>query len=94
MWNYFNPVEIIFGENKLGLHARAAAKVVTLTNGFKSVVKIRNGDKAADAKSIMKLLMLSAPKGTELIISADGKDEKNAIKCLADLIENKFNENE
>mgnify|MGYP001179755442 CR=1 FL=1 len=81
-------------KNKLGLHARAAAKVVTLTNGFKSVVKIRNGDKAADAKSIMKLLMLSAPKGTELIISADGKDEKNAIKCLADLIENKFNENE
>ncbi len=84
----------IIVKNKLGLHARAAAKIVTLTNNFTSVVKIKNGNKDADAKSIMKLLMLSAPKGTELTISADGKDEKNAIKSLTDLIENKFDENE
>ncbi len=84
----------IIVKNKLGLHARAAAKIVTLTNNYTSVVKIKNGNKDADAKSIMKLLMLSAPKGTELTISADGKDEKNAIKSLTDLIENKFDENE
>ena len=66
--------------NKLGLHARAAAKIVTLTNKFESIIKIVNGDKQADAKSIMKILMLAAPKGTEVTISAAGKDEQSAIK--------------
>ena len=80
--------------NKLGLHARAAAKVVTLTNKFNSSVTIKNSEKSADAKSIMKLLMLSAPRGTEITISADGKDEVNVIKSLKNLIENKFDENE
>ena len=60
--------------NKLGLHARAAAKIVTLTNKFDSIINIINGDKKADAKSIMKILMLSAPKGTEIRITAKGKD--------------------
>ena len=54
--------------NKLGLHARAAAKIVTLTNKFDSMINIINGEKKADAKSIMKILMLSAHKGTEVII--------------------------
>ena len=80
--------------NKLGLHARAAAKIVTLTNKYKSNVQIKNGEKVADAKSIMKLLMLSAPKGTELTIIANGDDESTALKSLANLIENKFDENE
>tara|TARA_B100000579_G_C22249945_1_gene584368 strand:- start:215 stop:484 length:270 start_codon:yes stop_codon:yes gene_type:complete len=80
--------------NKLGLHARAAAKIVTLTNNFNSSVTIKNGEKSADAKSIMKLLMLSAPRGTEVTISANGKDEINAINSLRNLIENKFDENE
>ncbi len=80
--------------NKLGLHARAAAKIVTLTNKYKSNVQIKNGEKVADAKSIMKLLMLSAPKGTELTIIANGDDESAALKSLANLIENKFDENE
>ena len=78
--------------NKLGLHARAAAKIVTLTNKFESIIKIVNGDKQADAKSIMKILMLSAPKGTEVTISAAGKDEQSAIKSLENLIKGKFNE--
>ena len=56
--------------NKLGLHARAAAKIVTLTNKFDSIINIINGNKSADAKSIMKILMLSAPKGTEIKITA------------------------
>ena len=78
--------------NKLGLHARAAAKIVTLTNQFDSIINIINGDKKADAKSIMKILMLSAPKGTEVIISAKGKDENLALDSLEKLIKGKFNE--
>ena len=78
--------------NKLGLHARAAAKIVTLTNKFKSIIEITNGDKKADAKSIMKILMLAAPKGTEIKITASGKDESAAIKSLENLIKAKFNE--
>ena len=78
--------------NKLGLHARAAAKIVTLTNKFESIIKIVNGDKQADAKSIMKILMLAVPKGTEVTISAAGKDEQSAIKSLENLIKDKFNE--
>ena len=72
-------------KNKLGLHARAAAKIVTLTNKYNSTIKIVNGAKIADAKSIMKILMLAAPKGTEILISASGKDESLAIKNLEKL---------
>ena len=78
--------------NKLGLHARAAAKIVTLTNKFDSIINIINGNKTADAKSIMKILMLSAPKGTEIKITADGKDEVLALDSLETLIKEKFDE--
>ena len=78
--------------NKLGLHARAAAKIVTLTNKFDSIINIANGEKIADAKSIMKILMLSAPKGTEVKITADGKDELTALDSLEELIKGKFDE--
>jgi len=79
-------------KNKLGLHARAAAKIVTLTNKYNSTIKIVNGAKIADAKSIMKILMLAAPKGTEILISASGKDESLAIKNLEKLFDEKFDE--
>jgi|TARA_B100000959_G_scaffold256856_1_gene290401 phosphocarrier protein len=79
-------------KNKLGLHARAAAKIVTLTNKYNSKIKIVNGAKIADAKSIMKILMLAAPKGTEILISASGKDESLAIKNLEKLFNEKFDE--
>ena len=79
-------------KNKLGLHARAAAKIVTLTNKYNSKIKIVNGAKIADAKSIMKILMLAAPKGTEILISASGKDEGLAIKNLEKLFNEKFDE--
>ena len=78
--------------NKLGLHARAAAKIVTLTNNFNSSVTIKNGEKSADAKSIMKILMLSAPKGTLLKVKASGEDESKAIIELEKLINSKFKE--
>ena len=79
-------------KNKLGLHARAAAKIVTLSNKYNSTIKIVNGAKIADAKSIMKILMLAAPKGTEILISASGKDESLAIKNLEKLFNEKFDE--
>ncbi len=78
--------------NELGLHARAAAKIVTLTNKFDSIINIINGNKSADAKSIMKILMLSAPKGTEIKITADGEDEALALDSLETLIKEKFDE--
>ena len=78
--------------NRLGLHARAAAKIVTLTNKYDSIIEIIKGDKSADAKSIMKILMLSAPMGTEVKITASGKDESLAIKNLETLIKDKFYE--
>lgn len=78
--------------NKLGLHARAAAKIVTLTNKYDSIIEIIKDDKRADAKSIMKILMLSAPMGTEVKITASGKDESLAIKNLESLIKDKFHE--
>ena len=79
-------------KNKLGLHARAAAKIVSVTNKFDSNITITNGDIIADAKSIMKILMLAAPKGTEIQISASGKDEDRALKTLETLITDKFDE--
>ena len=79
-------------KNKLGLHARAAAKIVSVTNKFDSNITITNGDIIADAKSIMKILMLAAPKGTEIEISASGKDEDRALKTLETLIVDKFDE--
>jgi phosphocarrier protein len=84
--------KIIIINNKLGLHARAAAKIVTLTNKYDSIIEIIKDDKCADAKSIMKILMLSAPKGTEVKITASGKDESIAIKNLESLIKDKFHE--
>ncbi len=78
--------------NRLGLHARAAAKIVTLTNKFQSIIEIINNEKKADAKSIMKILMLAAPQGTEITITASGKDESVAIKSLENLIKAKFDE--
>ena len=85
-------VKKIVINNKLGLHARAAAKIVTLTNKYDSIIEIIKDDKCADAKSIMKILMLSAPKGTEVKITASGKDESIAIKNLESLIKDKFHE--
>ena len=78
--------------NRLGLHARAAAKIVALTTKFKSKITITNGKKVADAKSIIKILMLAAPKNTELKINANGKDEIKAMYALESLFLNKFNE--
>ena len=78
--------------NKLGLHARAAAKVVSIANEFESTITITKDGKNADARSIMKLLMLSASQGSRINIEVDGTDQKDAMKSIEKLFNNKFDE--
>ena len=78
--------------NKLGLHARAAAKVVSIANEFESTIIITKDGKNADARSIMKLLMLSASQGSRIRIEVNGTDQKDAMKSIERLFNNKFDE--
>jgi phosphocarrier protein len=78
--------------NKLGLHARAAAKLVALSNNFKSEIILVKDNKSADAKSIMKLLMLSASKGSVLEVKITGKDQEEAMGSIEELFLNGFDE--
>jgi phosphocarrier protein len=80
--------------NKLGLHARAAAKLVTLASSFASDVKLARNGQEVNGKSIMGVMMLAASKGTEIRIIADGEDEHEAIEKLTELIKNRFGEEE
>ncbi|MGZ5492217.1 MAG: HPr family phosphocarrier protein [Thermoanaerobaculia bacterium] len=79
-------------KNKLGLHARAAAKLVHAAARFKSDIKIRKGDEEVDGKSILGILLLAAGKGTVVTIKADGEDEGAAIDAIEKLIDTKFDE--
>lgn len=78
--------------NKLGLHARAAARLVTLANGYASSVTIRKGDDAVSGKSMMGLMMLAAGKGTELTIECEGTDAEQAADAVVELINDRFGE--
>ncbi len=78
--------------NELGLHARAAAKVVRIANGFKSNITLKKDNKNADAKSIMKILMLSASKGSSIEICIDGNDQDDAMKAVVEIFKNGFDE--
>ncbi|MDH5180610.1 MAG: HPr family phosphocarrier protein [Gammaproteobacteria bacterium] len=78
--------------NKLGLHARAAAKLVTLATGFQSEVNIAFNGKQVNGKSIMGVMMLAAAKGSNIEISVSGKDESEAMSALLSLINNRFDE--
>lgn len=80
--------------NKLGLHARAAAKFVRIASGFQSEIMIHLGNREVSGKSIMGIMMLAAGKGTEINIITIGPDENEAIASLEDLIINKFGEPE
>lgn len=86
-----NKVTII---NKLGLHARAAAKLVSTASGFSSKIKVAFNGKDVDGKSIMSVMMLAASKGCELTIKADGDDEAAAMAAVLNLINNRFDEDE
>ena len=80
--------------NKLGLHARAAAKFVACTAAFSSRIHIGKQGQLVDGKSIMSVMMLAAGKGTELEVEIEGRDEQDALAALQALLENRFDEPE
>jgi phosphocarrier protein HPr len=78
--------------NKLGLHARASAKLVQLVQGFKATVWLVSRGREVNAQSIMGVMMLAAGIGTPLTIRADGADEQAVVVAVADLFARKFDE--
>ncbi len=80
--------------NKLGLHARAAAKLVNTASRFRSDVRLRRDQKEANAKSIMGVMMLAAAKGTEMVLEVEGPDEEEAFGAMKELIADRFGEGE
>lgn len=83
------PVTIV---NKLGLHARAATKLVNCASEWASEIHLRKGQRVVNAKSIMGVLTLAASKGTELVVEANGPDQDPALEALLVLISNGFGE--
>ncbi|MFD1383923.1 HPr family phosphocarrier protein [Rhodanobacter aciditrophus] len=84
-------IEII---NKLGLHARAAGKLVETTSQFSSDVTIEKEGRNVDGKSIMAMMMLAAAKGTTIKVKVNGSDEEAAMAAIIELINNRFDEGE
>jgi len=80
--------------NKLGLHARAAAKLVSHASHYASEIKIQRGEKIVNGKSIMGVMMLGAKKGVELEFHVEGDDEHDAIEDLTQLVNDRFGEKE
>lgn len=80
--------------NKRGLHARAATKLVQCCQPFDAHIRVANGPVQGDADNIMSLLMLAAPCGTELTISADGSDAEEALAAVQALFEARFDEDD
>ena len=78
--------------NELGLHARAAARFVSVASRFRSQIRVTRGQRTMDGKSILGLLLLAAARGSELMISADGPDEEEAVAALGSLVERGFEE--
>ena len=84
-------IEII---NKLGLHARASAKLVSVASQFSSSIEIEFSGQKGDAKSIMSMMMLAASKGSIISVRTDGGDEEAAMNSITELINNYFDEDE
>jgi phosphocarrier protein len=80
--------------NKLGLHARAAAKLVRLASSFDSEIQIKRQQREVNGKSIMGVMLLAAGKGTEIELTVSGTDEVDALDELTKLIANRFGEDE
>ena len=80
--------------NKLGLHARASAKLTKLAGSFQSEVHLSRNGRRVNAKSIMGVMMLAAGMGTEITIETDGPDEQAAMAGIRGMIEDKFGEGE
>ena len=80
--------------NKLGLHARAAAKLTQIAGGFASEIYISRSGRRVNAKSIMGVMMLAAGQGTKVLIEAEGADAQGALEALSRLIAERFGEGE
>lgn len=80
--------------NKLGLHARASAKFVSLAGRFQSEIKVTRQTKTVDGKSIMGVMMLGANQGSELVIEIEGPDEQEMSESIANLVNTRFGEAE
>ena len=80
--------------NKLGLHARAAAKVVKTASNFESDIFLGNDDREVSAKSIMGVMMLAATQGVTLEVRVDGEDEKDALVAIERIFNERFGEEE
>ena len=80
--------------NKLGLHARAAAKFVSCASAFASTIQAGKNGQLIDGKSIMSVMMLAAGKGTILDLRIEGRDEEAALEALKSLVANRFDEAE
>ena len=86
------PEKKVTVTNKLGLHARAAAAFVQLSTQFESEILVSHRNIEVDGKSIMGVMMLAAPSGSELTIRAEGGDAHAAVERLAALVESRFGE--
>ena len=84
-------IEII---NKLGLHARASAKLTQMAGKFQSEIWITRNDRRVNAKSIMGVMMLAANKGSRVMLETNGPDEADALSSLTQLINDRFGEGE
>lgn len=80
--------------NKLGLHARAAAKLVRLASRFNSYIELQTLHKSANGKSIMSIMMLAAAQGTDIHLVIEGDDEQAAFNAIETLIKQRFDERE
>ncbi len=80
--------------NRLGLHARASAKLTKLAGGFASDVHLSRNGRRVNAKSIMGVMMLAAGPGTEVELEADGADEADAVAAIRALVDDRFGEGE
>jgi phosphocarrier protein len=78
--------------NRLGLHARAAARFVHVATRFQSQVRVSLSGRSMDGKSIMGILLLAAAHGSRIVISADGADEQQAVEALGALVQSGFGE--
>ncbi len=80
--------------NRLGLHARAAAKFMQTAAAYTSEINVEKQAKSVNGKSIMGLMMLAASQGSELTVTTKGEDEEAALKALTELVNNRFGETE
>ena len=81
-------------QNRLGLHARAAAKFVHVANGFGARITVTKDGTRVDGKSILGLLTLAAARGSRLRVAAEGEDAAAAVRALADLVRSRFGEDD